>query len=187
QVVAEFEDIIPVIKTSIAGSRHVGRYCIGNKHGLLLPHTITPEEYQHIRRSLPHATVVQRIPEGLTCYARFIACNDHVALAHTELHQGGDLPFSLMELKEGVVNVNGKNYEKTTHKLLLVRGGDELIFGSAIYTFYLQTARSVSASAILTDQDLAQKEREMLDGNLENKIVDPNDIYIYHFKISLSF
>ncbi|KAL5075712.1 hypothetical protein RYX36_014697 [Vicia faba] len=87
QVVAEFEDIIPVIKTSIAGSRHVGRYCIGNKHGLLLPHTITPEEYQHIRRSLPHATVVQRIPEGLTCYARFIACNDHVALAHTELHQ----------------------------------------------------------------------------------------------------
>ncbi|CAI8598290.1 unnamed protein product [Vicia faba] len=51
-----------------------------------------------------------------------------------------------MELKEGVVNVNGKNYEKTTHKLLLVRGGDELIFGSAIYTFYLQTARSVSAN-----------------------------------------
>lgn len=45
------------------------------------------KEYQHIKRSLPHATVVRRIPEGLTCYARFIACNDHVAFAHTDLHQ----------------------------------------------------------------------------------------------------
>ncbi|KAI5415715.1 eukaryotic translation initiation factor 6-2 isoform X1 [Lathyrus oleraceus] len=87
EVVAKFEDIIPVIKTSIAGTSWVGRYCIGNKNGLLLPHTTTPEEYQHIKRSLPHATVVRRIPEGLTCYARFIACNDHVAFAHTDLHQ----------------------------------------------------------------------------------------------------
>lgn len=29
EVVAKFEDIIPVIKTSIAGTGWVGRYCIG--------------------------------------------------------------------------------------------------------------------------------------------------------------
>ncbi|GAU48166.1 hypothetical protein TSUD_198240 [Trifolium subterraneum] len=57
----------------------------GNKNGLLLPHTTTPEEWQHIRRSLPDGVVVAPIEEGLTSYGLFIACNDHVALAHADL------------------------------------------------------------------------------------------------------
>ncbi|KAJ4714022.1 Eukaryotic translation initiation factor 6 [Melia azedarach] len=60
---AELADVIPVVKTSIAGTRIIGRLCAGNKNGLLLPHTTTDQELQHLRNT----------------------CNDHVALTHTDL------------------------------------------------------------------------------------------------------
>ncbi|KHN30522.1 Eukaryotic translation initiation factor 6-2, partial [Glycine soja] len=50
---AELADVIPVVKTSIGGTRIVGRLCVGNKNGLLLPHTTTDQELQHLRNSLP--------------------------------------------------------------------------------------------------------------------------------------
>ena len=40
---AELADHIPVIKTSIAGTRLVGRMTVGNKNGLLLPNTTTDQ------------------------------------------------------------------------------------------------------------------------------------------------
>ncbi|KAG4908429.1 hypothetical protein JHK86_056913 [Glycine max] len=105
---AELADVIPVVKTSIGGTRIVGRLCVGNKNGLLLPHTITDqelstsydivltygidisdmaiaEELQHLRNSLPDQVVVQRIEERLSALGNCIACNDHVALTHTDL------------------------------------------------------------------------------------------------------
>ncbi|KAI7738880.1 hypothetical protein M8C21_002043 [Ambrosia artemisiifolia] len=74
---AELADVIPVVKTSIGGTR--------NKNGLLLPHTTTDQELQHLRNSLPDAVVVQRIDERLSALGNCIACNDHVALTHTDL------------------------------------------------------------------------------------------------------
>ncbi|KAI7735828.1 hypothetical protein M8C21_017112, partial [Ambrosia artemisiifolia] len=82
---AELADVIPVVKTSIGGTRIIGRLCIGNKNGLLLPHTTTDQELQHLRNSLPDAVVVQRIDERLSALGNCIACNDHVALTHTDL------------------------------------------------------------------------------------------------------
>ncbi|KAH9729475.1 eukaryotic translation initiation factor 6 [Citrus sinensis] len=118
---AELADVIPVVKTSIGGNRIIGRLCVGNKNGLLLPHTTTDqgsffiqlmlvgfnynysrkfallylllhvlfdyvvEELQHLRNSLPDQVVVQRIEERLSALGNCIACNDHVALAHTDL------------------------------------------------------------------------------------------------------
>ncbi|KAI4354650.1 hypothetical protein L6164_003497 [Bauhinia variegata] len=82
---AELADVIPVVKTSISGTRIVGRLCVGNKNGLLLPHTTTDQELQHLRNSLPDQVVVQRIEEKLSALGNCIACNDHVALAHTDL------------------------------------------------------------------------------------------------------
>ncbi|KOM35620.1 hypothetical protein LR48_Vigan02g177000 [Vigna angularis] len=81
----ELADVIPVIKTSIGGTRIVGRLCVGNKNGLLLPHTTTDQELQHLRNSLPDQVVVQRIEERLSALGNCIACNDHVALTHTDL------------------------------------------------------------------------------------------------------
>ncbi|KAF9678634.1 hypothetical protein SADUNF_Sadunf07G0054900 [Salix dunnii] len=82
---AELGDVIPVVKTSIGGSRIVGRLCAGNKNGILLPHTTTDQELQHLRNSLPDQVVVQRIEERLSALGNCVACNDHVALTHTDL------------------------------------------------------------------------------------------------------
>jgi translation initiation factor 6 len=43
------------------------------------------EELQHLRNSLPDQVVVQRIEGKLSALGNCIACNDHVALAHTDL------------------------------------------------------------------------------------------------------
>lgn len=43
---AELADHIPVIKTSIAGTRLVGRMTVGNRNGLLLPNTTTDQGAQ---------------------------------------------------------------------------------------------------------------------------------------------
>ncbi|KAL4202401.1 hypothetical protein AMTRI_Chr02g263550 [Amborella trichopoda] len=82
---AELADVIPVVKTSISGTRIIGRLCVGNKKGLLLPHNTTDQELYHLRNSLPDQVVVQRIDERLSALGNCIVCNDHVALAHTDL------------------------------------------------------------------------------------------------------
>ncbi|GMH24000.1 hypothetical protein Nepgr_025843 [Nepenthes gracilis] len=82
---SELADYIPVVKTSVAGTRIIGRLCAGNKNGLLLPHTTTDQELQHLRNSLPDQVVVQRIEEKLSALGNCIACNDYVALTHTDL------------------------------------------------------------------------------------------------------
>ncbi len=49
--------------TSIAGCRIVGRLCVGNNKGLILPNSTTDQELQHIRNSLPDSVVVHRVEE----------------------------------------------------------------------------------------------------------------------------
>lgn len=46
---------------------------------------VVTEELQHLRNSLPDQVVVQRIDERLSALGNCIACNDHVALTHTDL------------------------------------------------------------------------------------------------------
>jgi translation initiation factor 6 len=82
---SELADVIPVVKTSIGGTRIIGRLCVGNKNGLLLPHTTTDQELQHLRNCLPDQVVVQRIDERLSALGNCVACNDHVALTHPDL------------------------------------------------------------------------------------------------------
>merc|ERR1712072_484607 len=82
---SELADHIPVIHASIAGCRVIGRMCAGNSKGLLLPNTTTDTELQHIRNSLPSEVKVIRVEERLSALGNCIACNDYVALVHTEL------------------------------------------------------------------------------------------------------
>ncbi|KAI3980667.1 hypothetical protein MKX01_025232 [Papaver californicum] len=70
---SELADHIPVVKTSIGGTRIIGRLCAGNKNGLLVPHTTTDQELQHLRNSLPDEVVVQRIDERLSDTEEIIA------------------------------------------------------------------------------------------------------------------
>ncbi|KAG2596923.1 hypothetical protein PVAP13_5KG208414 [Panicum virgatum] len=64
------------LRSSVAGTRIVGRLCVGNKRGLLLPHTATIK-VQHLRNSLPDEVVVKCVDERLSALGNCIACNDY--------------------------------------------------------------------------------------------------------------
>lgn len=82
---AELAEHIPVVQTSIAGTRILGRVTVGNKNGLIVPSTTTDQELLHLRNSLPEGVIIQRVEERLSALGNVICCNDHVALVHTEL------------------------------------------------------------------------------------------------------
>ncbi|KAG0080642.1 eukaryotic translation initiation factor 6 [Podila epicladia] len=82
---AELGDIVPIVHTSIAGTRIIGRLCVGNRHGLLVPATTTDQELQHLRNSLPATVQIQRVEERLSALGNVIVCNDYVALVHPDL------------------------------------------------------------------------------------------------------
>ncbi|ESK95323.1 eukaryotic translation initiation factor 6 [Moniliophthora roreri MCA 2997] len=82
---AELGDVIPIVHTSIGGTRIVGRLTAGNRHGLLVPSTTTDQELQHLRNSLPDAVAIQRVEERLSALGNVIACNDYVALVHPDV------------------------------------------------------------------------------------------------------
>ncbi|KAA1467717.1 translation initiation factor 6 [Dentipellis sp. KUC8613] len=81
----ELGDVIPIVHTSIAGTRIVGRLTAGNRHGLLVPSTTTDQELQHLRNALPDAVAIQRVEERLSALGNVIACNDYVALVHPDI------------------------------------------------------------------------------------------------------
>lgn len=82
---AELADVIPIVHTTIAGTRIVGRLTAGNRHGLLVPSTTTDQELQHLRNSLPAEVAIQRVEERLSALGNVIACNDYVALVHPDI------------------------------------------------------------------------------------------------------
>lgn len=82
---AELSESIPVIHASLAGCRIIGRMCVGNRHGLLVPSTTTDTELQHLRNSLPDSVKLQRVEERLSALGNVITCNDYVALVHPDL------------------------------------------------------------------------------------------------------
>ncbi|KAH9856634.1 eukaryotic translation initiation factor 6 [Lenzites betulinus] len=82
---SELGEVIPIVHTSIGGTRIVGRLTAGNRHGLLVPSTTTDQELQHIRNSLPDAVAIQRVEERLSALGNVIACNDYVALVHPDI------------------------------------------------------------------------------------------------------
>ncbi|KAK7945424.1 hypothetical protein WMY93_001152 [Mugilogobius chulae] len=61
----ELSETIPVVHASIAGCRIIGRMCVGNRHGLLVPNNTTDQELQHIRNCLPDPVRIQRVEERL--------------------------------------------------------------------------------------------------------------------------
>jgi len=81
----ELQGHIPVVYTSIAGCRVIGRLTSGNKNGLLLPNTTSDQEMKHITASLPDSVVVKRVEEKLSALGNCIVCNDYVALIHPDL------------------------------------------------------------------------------------------------------
>lgn len=82
---SELSDTIPVVHASIAGCRIIGRMCVGNRNGLILPNSTTDQELQHIRNCLPDSVKIQRVEERLSALGNVVSCNDYVALVHPDL------------------------------------------------------------------------------------------------------
>uniref|UniRef100_A0A5S6QJL3 Eukaryotic translation initiation factor 6 n=1 Tax=Trichuris muris TaxID=70415 RepID=A0A5S6QJL3_TRIMR len=95
----ELYDVMPVVHTSIAGCRIVGRLTVGNRHGLLVPMMTTDQELQHLTNSLPDNVKIQRVEERLSALGNVISCNDYVAIVHPELDKETE------EILKDVLNV----------------------------------------------------------------------------------
>merc|ERR1712087_333074 len=70
---------------SLQDVRIIGRLCVGNSKGLLVPDSTTDQELQHLRNSLPDSVKIQRVEEKLSALGNCIVCNDHVALIHSDI------------------------------------------------------------------------------------------------------
>ena len=77
------------MKTSLAGCRVIGRMCVGNKKGLLVPEATTDLELEHLQRELPYSVEVKTLEDRLSALGNVIVCNDHVALIHPDLDKVG--------------------------------------------------------------------------------------------------
>jgi translation initiation factor 6 len=73
------------VHASIAGCRIIGRLCVGNRKGLIVPHSTTDLELQHLRNALPDSVKIQRVEERLSALGNVIACNDYVSLIHPDI------------------------------------------------------------------------------------------------------
>ena len=81
----EIGNTIPVISTSIAGTKIVGRMTCGNKNGLIVPTSTTDDEIDAIKKHLPNGVKIAKVEEKLSALGNCVACNDKVALIHPEL------------------------------------------------------------------------------------------------------
>nr|KAF6422728.1 hypothetical protein HJG63_008555 [Rousettus aegyptiacus] len=79
----ELAETIPVVHASIAGCRIIGRMCVGNRHGLLVPNNTTDQELQHIRNCLPDSVQIRRVEERLSALGNVTTCNDYCGLDTT--------------------------------------------------------------------------------------------------------
>ena len=69
----------------IANTKIIGRMCVGNKHGLLVPNSITEAEWAALTQSLPAGVKLQKVEEKLSALGNVISCNDRVALLHPDI------------------------------------------------------------------------------------------------------
>lgn len=74
-----------MIHATVGNTRIVGRVAVGNRHGLLVPSITTDQELLHLRNHLPESVQVQKVEERLSALGNCIACNDYVALVHTDI------------------------------------------------------------------------------------------------------
>ncbi|RWS23440.1 eukaryotic translation initiation factor 6-like protein [Leptotrombidium deliense] len=109
---SELSEVIPVVNASIGGTRIIGRLCVGNRHGLLVPSMTTDEELQHIRNSLPDTIQIRRIEEKFSALGNIIACNDYIALIHPDIDEESK------EIIGDVLNVEPFAHSIGTHLLV---------------------------------------------------------------------
>jgi len=74
---------VKVIKSKIADSPLIGIFVAGNDHGLLLPRTILPEEFEVVKRET--GIPVHVLDSKRTALGNLVLANDRAALIHPDL------------------------------------------------------------------------------------------------------
>ena len=78
---------VPVIPISIDGMKIIGRVTAGNKNGLLVPESITEEEWQVLNSQMPDNVEISKVNDKLSALGNVIVANDRVALIHPDLDE----------------------------------------------------------------------------------------------------
>jgi len=130
---AELSDVVPIIHTTIAGTRIVGRLTAGNRHGLLVPSTTTDQELQHLRNSLPPSVAIQRVEERLSALGNVIACNDYVALVHPDIdRETEEIIADTLKVEVFRQTIAGNvlvgSYCALSNQVSIIKGGAEVLF-----------------------------------------------------------
>jgi translation initiation factor 6 len=81
----ELYNKIPIITTSILGSRSVGRLIIGNKKGIVVPYQTTIEEFENLKKFLPEEILIKRCDDKFSALANSVSANDYTALVNPEI------------------------------------------------------------------------------------------------------
>merc|ERR1719161_3262394 len=84
-LMGELGETIPVVSCSVAQTGALGAMTVGNKNGLLVPHTTTDMEMMHLRVYLPDSIRIERLGERMTALGNICACNDYVSLINPEV------------------------------------------------------------------------------------------------------
>jgi translation initiation factor 6 len=84
---AELAGKMPVIRCTLGGQRIVGRITTGNSKGLLVPEDTSDQEMDNLRSQLPETVSLAKLPDKLSALGNCIACNDSVALVHTDMDE----------------------------------------------------------------------------------------------------
>jgi len=82
---SELNSNITIIRSSVSGSKCIGRMLIGNSKGLILPSQTTVEEFSNIRKLVPDQIVVTRCSEKFSALGNCISVNDFSALINPEI------------------------------------------------------------------------------------------------------
>jgi translation initiation factor 6 len=82
---SELGENFPILFSNVLNSKCQGRLIACNSKGILLPPQTTPEEYTHLRNSVPDSTVVRYSEENLNALGNCICVNDFTALISPDL------------------------------------------------------------------------------------------------------
>lgn len=82
----ELSNKIPIILSSIIGSKCVGRLVIGNKRGIILPQQTTAEEYINLKNFLPENIIIKRCEEKFSALSNSVCTNDYISIVNPEIN-----------------------------------------------------------------------------------------------------
>ncbi|KAJ7917030.1 hypothetical protein B0H13DRAFT_2322814 [Mycena leptocephala] len=183
---SEHGDVIPIVHTSIGGTRIIGRLTAGNRHGLLVPARTTDQELQHLRNSLLDAVAIQRVEGRLSALGNVIACNDYVALVHPDIdRETEEIIADVLKVEGGLVHPKTSIQDKDELSSLLQiplvagtvnRGSDVIGAGLVVNDWCAFTGLETTATEIsvteatfkIQGQDSTNIIGEMRDALIDN-------------------